>query len=65
LDSNPATMAIAAGGNGVYQLHNDGSIWRSTGAGCDGGGCPGWQQLDSNAAAIAIAAAGNQPSSPR
>jgi hypothetical protein len=53
LDNNPATTAIAAG-NQLAQLHNDGSIWRSTGA------PGGWQMLDNNPPATAIAAAGDQ-----
>lgn len=32
LDDNPTTIEVAAAGNGlVYQLHNDGTIWQSTG----------------------------------
>ena len=45
MDNNPATAAIAAGAGQLYQLHIDGSIWRSTGAPCSGNSCPGWVQL--------------------
>src|SRR6266403_133383 len=38
----------------------DGSIWRSTGQACNGSSCPGWQKLDDNPAATAIASAGKQ-----
>lgn len=50
LDTNPATVAIAAGGGQLYQLHNDGSIWHYV--------TPpftGWTQLDNNPAAVSIA----------
>jgi hypothetical protein len=60
LDGNPAAVGIAAAGNQLFQLHKDGSIWRSTGAGCSGSSCPGWQMLDDNPAATAIVSAGNQ-----
>jgi peptidyl-Asp metalloendopeptidase len=41
----------------LYQLHKDGSIWQYNGTPCvDATHCPGWQQLDNNPAAIAIAA---------
>jgi len=55
LDDNPAATAIVSAGNQLFQLHKDGSIWRSTGARCSGSSCPGWQKLDSNAATIALA----------
>jgi ribosomal protein L24E len=57
LDNNNAALAIAAGSNQLYQLHNDGSIFRFTGTPCSGGSCPGWQMLDNKNAAIAITAA--------
>ena len=31
LDNNTKTVDIAADGGAVYQLHNDGMIWRYTG----------------------------------
>ncbi|MGY5210769.1 hypothetical protein, partial [Nocardia gipuzkoensis] len=51
LDANPATKAIAAAGNHLYQLHDSGRIYRFT-------GIPntGWEQLDANPATKAIAA---------
>jgi len=56
LDNNSATVAIAAGGSKLYQLHNSGRIWVSTGAGCSLDSCPGWQMLDDNTATVQIAA---------
>ncbi len=56
LDNNPATVAIAGGGNKLFQLHNDGKIWVSTGLACSSNSCPGWQMLDENAATVQIAA---------
>jgi hypothetical protein len=56
LDNNPKAKAIS-GGDQVYQLHQDGSIWRYTGTPCRGTKCPGWQELDTNPAASAISAA--------
>ena len=71
LDNNPRTVAIAAGlsrqpGGGrprpirreLYQLHNDGAIWRYTGTPCSGASCPGWRMLDNNPRTVAIAAGG-------
>jgi hypothetical protein len=42
----------------LYELHNDGAIWQYTGTVCQSSGCPGWQELDNNSRAIAIAAQG-------
>lgn len=58
LDDNPATVAIAAGGSKLFQLHNSGRIWMSNGVACAGASCPGWQMLDDNAASVQIAAGG-------
>jgi len=68
VDDNPRTTEIAAGAGQlyqlhadlVYQLHNEGTIWRYTGALCSGNACPGWQMLDNNLATTAITAAGRQ-----
>ena len=58
LDTNSATVAIAAAGDFLYQLHRDGSIWKYTGTPCTKEGiCSGWQMLDNNRATVAIAAA--------
>ena len=57
LDNNPKTVAIVAAGDRLYQLHNDGWIWRYTGTPCNGERCPGWERLDDNAKTVAIAAA--------
>jgi hypothetical protein len=68
LDDNTRTTQIASGGGQLnqlhdgllYQLHKDGSIWRYTGAGCQGSSCPGWQMLDDNTRTVAVTAAGRQ-----
>src|SRR5918997_1626658 len=57
LDENPATVSIVAtfsSANNLYQLHNNGSIWRYTGP-----PVTGWERLDQNPATKQIAAAGN------
>jgi hypothetical protein len=55
LDNNPATAAIVADGNQLYQRHNTGLIWRYTGT-----PLTGWQLLDNNPATAEIVADGNQ-----
>jgi hypothetical protein len=55
LDNNTRTVAVAAGGDRLYQLHGDGRVWRSTGA-----SCPGWAMLDNNPATIALAASADR-----
>jgi len=75
VDNNPRSGMIAAGdpamvGSGdhvyqlhvdpLYQLHDDGRIWRYTGTECDGEFCPGWERLDNNAQTAQIVAAGGQ-----
>ncbi len=68
LDRNFRTTQISSGngqlhqlhGGLLYQLHNDGSIWRYTGIPCGGPSCVGWQELDRNPAATAIVPAGKQ-----
>jgi hypothetical protein len=44
----------------LYEMHWDGSIWQYTGVPCNGGSCPGWQELDRNSATVQIAAGGGQ-----
>ncbi|MGK7892835.1 MAG: M12 family metallo-peptidase [Xenococcus sp. (in: cyanobacteria)] len=44
----------------LYQLHNNGAIWRYTDTPCSGNSCPGWQRLDNNPRSIAIATSGDQ-----
>ncbi|MGE8066179.1 C1 family peptidase [Pseudomonas sp. NPDC089569] len=53
LDANPASLAIAADADKLYQLHKTGRVWRYTGV-----PNTGWEELDSNPATVAIAAAG-------
>ncbi|HKP83191.1 MAG TPA: galactose oxidase-like domain-containing protein [Pyrinomonadaceae bacterium] len=75
LDNNPRTGIMVAsdpprmgGGDTVfqlhtdpiYQLHNDGKIWRYTGTECEGDSCPGWERLDNNTRTAQIVAAGAQ-----
>ena len=67
LDNNPRTGIVAAGNSlyqlhtdPLYQLHNDGWIWRFTGTECEGVSCPGWERLDRNGNTREIVAAGSQ-----
>jgi hypothetical protein len=59
-DNNPRSIAIAADGGELYQLHNNGRIWQSTHTPCTFDSCPGWRALDNNQKTIAIAAAGGK-----
>ena len=54
----PQPFALAAGS--LFQLHNDGTIWVSTGVACTGASCPGWVMLDNNPATRAIASGSNR-----
>jgi hypothetical protein len=58
LDDNPATVGIAAGGAGLYQLRRDGTVWVSTGKPCTPFllSCPGWAPLPGSSPVIALAA---------
>jgi hypothetical protein len=58
LDDNPASTALAAAADNLYQLHVDGSIWKSTGAPCGASFCGGWVKYDDNTTTVAIAAGG-------
>jgi len=67
LDNNPRTGMVTSGSelfqlhtDPLYQLHNDGWIWRYTGTTCDGDFCPGWTRLDNNPNTVEIVAAGPQ-----
>jgi hypothetical protein len=60
LDNNAKSVAIAAAGGSLYQLHHDGGIWRFTGVECSGSACPGWQRLDNNPKSVDVVAAGSQ-----
>jgi hypothetical protein len=53
LDNNLASLAIVADGNDLYQLHNNGRIWKYVGP-----PMTGWQELDNNPATKKIMAAG-------
>ena len=57
LDNNAATVQTAASTTGLFQRHNTGRIWRSTGAACSGNSCPGWVMLDNNPATSTIVTA--------
>ncbi|HEX2205674.1 MAG TPA: hypothetical protein VHG91_20345 [Longimicrobium sp.] len=50
LDANPRTRLLAADGRELYQLHDDGKVWRFTGT--------GWAMIDRNPATVHIAASG-------
>ena len=52
----PQPFPLSAGS--IYQLHNDGTIWVSTGTACSGNSCPGWVLLDNNSQTRSIASAG-------
>ncbi|MGI9087326.1 MAG: hypothetical protein ACR2HH_06240 [Chthoniobacterales bacterium] len=67
LDNNSRTGMLAAGNDlyqlhtdPLYQLHNDGWIWRYSGQECEGEFCGGWQRFDNNAHTRNIVAAGRQ-----
>jgi hypothetical protein len=71
LDNNPRTkFSLAADGDNnrlyqlhapkLYQLHDNGAIWQSTGGACAGESCPHWQRLDNNPRTKAIAASGGR-----
>ena len=68
LDDNPLTTRISSGagdlaqlhGGLLYQMHNDGAIWRYTGIPCGGPSCIGWEELDLNPATTAISGSGRE-----
>jgi subtilisin family serine protease len=71
LDNNARTKSsLAAEGDNdrlyqlhapkLYQLHNSGAIWQSTGRACSGDSCPGWQMLDNNPHSKSIVASGGR-----
>jgi hypothetical protein len=53
---NARQQSGRCGDRQLFQLHNDGSIWRSLGNGCSGSSCPNWKELDNNHATKAIVA---------
>ncbi|SOY74871.1 hypothetical protein CBM2633_P200002 [Cupriavidus taiwanensis] len=48
MDNNGHAQTIAGAAGVLYQLHDDGAIWRSDGKPCNGQSCPGWARLDNN-----------------
>lgn len=44
----------------IYQMHDDGKIWRYTRKECEGDSCPGWELLDNNTTTKQIVVAGAQ-----
>lgn len=56
LDRNRRSIALTATGEGLYQLHTTGAIWRWDGSPCADGSCPSWTRIDQNPQSIAIAA---------
>jgi hypothetical protein len=55
LDNNLASVSILADGNNLYQLHNNGRIWKYVGP-----PMTGWRELDNNPRTKQIAAAGGK-----
>ena len=53
LDNNQASIVVVANGNDLYQLHNNGLIWK-----LNGPPMTGWELFDNNPATKKIAAAG-------
>jgi hypothetical protein len=58
IDGNPATPSIVGGQNGLYQLHNDGKVYRWCGP-TPPAGCPGWALLDQSTDPTIMISAGN------
>jgi hypothetical protein len=58
IDGNPATTSIVGGQNGLYQLHNDGKVYRWCGP-VPIAGCPGWALLDQSPDPTVMITAGN------
>ena len=51
---------IAGGSDGLYQLHADERMWKYDGVGrCTATACPGWIEIDHNAATASIFASGD------
>lgn len=50
IDNNPKTIQIVEGPAGLFQLHNDGQMWKWTGQPCNGSSCPHWVMIDNNPA---------------
>jgi len=50
--------ATALSAQPVYQLHDNGNIWVSSGVPCSGVSCPGWHLLGNNPGTVEITAAG-------
>ena len=42
-------VPLATHAQQMYQLHNDGWMFRYTGTPCSGESCPGWERLANNA----------------
>ncbi|MGA3039783.1 MAG: hypothetical protein ABSF54_03210 [Bryobacteraceae bacterium] len=57
-DNNPAAVAIAASGGNLYELHNNGQIWKWASVACTGSSRPGWTMLDGNSLTTQIVAGG-------
>ncbi len=58
IDVNPGTVRIRAGFRRLYQMHNDGKLYESTGLACTDGGCPGWAEIDGNKSTFTFVAGG-------
>ncbi len=55
LDNNPKTKSVAMNESELFQIHNDGAIWRYTGT-----PFVGWELLDSNPSTANIVAGGSK-----
>lgn len=59
LDNNPSATSITSGGGSLFEMHNNGSLWKYTGTPCGLFACTGWVELDDNPATKMIAAGEN------
>ena len=56
IDRNPRTTEITATEDAIFQLHDNGDIWRWRGEICNSTSCPHWDKIDSNSQSISIVA---------
>lgn len=54
IDRNGRTTSVAATQDKIFQLHDNGLIWRWKGLPCADGGCPYWAMIDNNRHSVAI-----------
>jgi hypothetical protein len=58
LDGNVNTIAIAASGTKLYQLHSSGPIYEFKGVQCATNSCTSWQLVDNNTKTVQIVSGG-------